>query len=98
MDGYLSKQTIQFVREILSSPERRQQMVETNYALASRHYAYSRLRQRLNVMLGVLFGEGAVTLEEGASDSQLDGYLTIDPAQVAFKRFTSRHCQRGTRG
>ena len=37
MDGYLSKETVRFVRDILASPERRMQMVDTNYAIAARH-------------------------------------------------------------
>ncbi len=92
MDGYLSKQTVQCVRDILSSRERRQQMVDTNYAIAARHYSYRRLREQLNLMLAALFGESAVTLVKGGAGGETDGVLTFDPTQVALKRFSSRSC------
>ena len=92
MDGYLSKQTVQSVRDILSTPERRQQMVDTNYAIAARHYSYRRLREQLNLMLAALFGEAAVTLAKGVADAEMEGGLTFDPTQVAFKRFSNRSC------
>jgi len=56
MDGYLNRQTIEKVREILSSPHRRQAMVETNYAIARRHYSYATLRRQLNAILANFFG------------------------------------------
>ena len=92
MDGYLSKQTVQSVREILSSEERRRQMVDSNYAIAARHYSYVCLRERLNAMLGPLFGEALPPLKESPTDPEVDGYLTIDPSQVVFKRFSNRDC------
>ena len=92
MDGYLSKQTVQSVRDILSSPERLQQMVQTNFAIAARHYSYRRLREQLNLMLAALFGESAVTLVKGGAEDDMEGILTFDPAQVVFKRFGNRSC------
>ena len=67
-------------------------MVDTNYAIAAQHYSYGRLRERLNLMLTGLFGEAVAPLEEGVSDLELDGFLTIDPLQVVFKRFSKRNC------
>jgi mannosylglucosylglycerate synthase len=95
MDGYLSKQTVQFVRAILSSPERRTQMVDTNYAIAAQHYSYGCLRERLSAMLAGLFGEAVAPLVKGLPEGDLDGFLTIDPMQVAFKRFSKRNCAGG---
>lgn len=92
MDGYLSKQTVQIVREILASPERRAQMVDTNYTIASQHYAYSRLRECLNLMLASLFGEAVDPLVAGRREPEIDGFLTIDPLQVVFKRFGTGNC------
>ena len=92
MDGYLSKQTVQLVREVLSSRDRRVQMVDTNYAIAQRHYSYRRLRERLNLMLAGLFGDAVVPLQQGPPDAEADGFLTIDPSQVVFKRFSNRNC------
>ena len=95
MDGYLSKQTVKFVQAILSSPERRGQMVDTNYAIAAQHYSYSRLRERLNAMLAGLFGEAVAPLVKGLPEPDLDGFLTIDPMQVVSRRFSKRNCAGG---
>jgi len=92
MDGYLSRETVQFVREILSSQERRDRMVDTNYAIAAQHYSYDCLRERLNLVLVDFFGERVAPLKEGAPSSDMDGFLTIDPLQVVFKRFDNRNC------
>jgi glycosyltransferase involved in cell wall biosynthesis len=97
MDGYLSKQTVQLVREVLSSRDRRTQMVNTNYAIAQRHYSYRRLRERLNLMLAGLFGDEVVPLQQGPPDAEADGFLTIDPLQVVFKRFSNRNCAGRTK-
>jgi hypothetical protein len=80
------------VREILSSEDRRRQMVDTNYAIAARHYSYARLREKLNAMLSAFFSEAVVPLKASASAADPDGYLTIDPLQVVFKRFSNHDC------
>jgi glycosyltransferase involved in cell wall biosynthesis len=56
MDGYLTHQTVQKVKEILESPQRCQKMVNTNYEIASRHYSYAVLRRWLNIILTNFFG------------------------------------------
>ena len=56
MDGFLTRKTVDAVREILDSPERRQKMVDHNYTTARRHYSYSVLRKRLNHLLTTFFG------------------------------------------
>ena len=92
MDGYLSKQTVHFVREVLSSRERRRQMVDTNYAIAARHYSYRRLREQLNLMIADLFDDSAVTLVKSTGEMDMDATPAIDPRQVVFKRFSNRNC------
>lgn len=57
MDGFITKTTVQTVREILESPERRERMVTLNYEVARRHYSYSILRKHLNAILINFFGE-----------------------------------------
>ncbi len=57
MDGFLNKRTVHQVKEILESPERRDQMVNHNYELAARHYSYSVLRKYLNSITINFFGE-----------------------------------------
>jgi glycosyltransferase involved in cell wall biosynthesis len=56
MDGYLDHRTVTKVQEVLSSPERREKMVDTNYAIALRHYSYATLRRWLNTILTNFFG------------------------------------------
>jgi glycosyltransferase involved in cell wall biosynthesis len=56
MDGFLTKKNVQQVREILESSERREKMVDHNYAVAGRHYSYRILRRWLNTLLANFFG------------------------------------------
>jgi glycosyltransferase involved in cell wall biosynthesis len=56
MDGYLTRKTVLTVKAILNTPERRTQMVDTNYAVAARYYSYAVLRRWLNIMLANFFG------------------------------------------
>ena len=56
MDGFLTRRTVEKVREVLVSPERRRQMVETNYRIALGHYSYARLRRWLSNLLTNFFG------------------------------------------
>jgi len=56
MDGFLTKKVVHEVREILENPQRREQMVERNYEVATRHYSYAVLRKRLNFLMGNFFG------------------------------------------
>jgi glycosyltransferase involved in cell wall biosynthesis len=56
MDGYLTRKTVNRVREVLEFPERREKMVDTNYETARRHYSYALLRRWLNTLLINFFG------------------------------------------
>ncbi len=56
MDGYLTKKNVQAVRDILQSPQRREEMVEFNYAIAARHYSYAMLRRWLGTLMVNFFG------------------------------------------
>jgi len=57
MDGFLTRKTIQKVREILESPGKREKLVNKNYEIAARHYSYSVLKKRLNSIMMNFFGE-----------------------------------------
>lgn len=57
MDGFLTKKTVQHVKEILNSHEKRKKEVTSNYEIATRHYSYSVLRKYLNSILINFFGE-----------------------------------------
>jgi glycosyltransferase involved in cell wall biosynthesis len=56
MDGFLTRKTVDKAREVLDSRDRRQQMVETNYQIALRHFSYARLRRWLSNLLTNFFG------------------------------------------
>jgi glycosyltransferase involved in cell wall biosynthesis len=45
MDGYLNRKTVSRVKEILTSPERREIMVNTNFDIALKHYSYAVLQK-----------------------------------------------------
>lgn len=51
MDGYVTPELIDSVREILDDRELRARMVEHNFQLGSRYYSYSILRRRLQTLL-----------------------------------------------
>jgi len=56
MDGYLTRKTVAQVKEVLTSPERRHKMVNTNYEVAARHYSYAVLQKCANTILTGFFG------------------------------------------
>ncbi|MBW1697950.1 MAG: glycosyltransferase family 4 protein [Deltaproteobacteria bacterium] len=56
MDGFLTSKQVQQVKEILNSPQRREQMVNHNFDIAKRHFSYELLRKRLNALLTNFFG------------------------------------------
>jgi glycosyltransferase involved in cell wall biosynthesis len=57
MDGFLTRKTVQKVKEILESPEKREKLVNKNYEIAARHYSYNELEKRLNAIMMNFFGE-----------------------------------------
>jgi hypothetical protein len=56
MDGFLTQRTVRKVKEVLSSLQRRDQMVDHNYRVAHRYYSYSVLRRWLNTLMINFFG------------------------------------------
>ncbi len=56
MDGFLTRKTVQKVREVLESPQRREKMVIANYEIAGRHYSFTTLRRWLSTLLTNFFG------------------------------------------
>lgn len=59
MNGFLTNETIQNVKNVLSSSDRRNQMVNHNYNVASRYYSYSSLKRWLNMLMTNFFGVNA---------------------------------------
>jgi glycosyltransferase involved in cell wall biosynthesis len=52
MEGFLTRDVVEDVRRILEDAAYRQQMVDHNYAIATRHYSYSELRRLLRTLIG----------------------------------------------
>lgn len=56
IDGYVTRKAVAQVREVLENPERRRQMVEHNYEVASRFFSYEVLRRRLRTLITNITG------------------------------------------
>jgi glycosyltransferase involved in cell wall biosynthesis len=56
MDGYLTRDVVSRVRDVLADSDRREAMVRRNYAVAARHFAYGVLRDQLEILLKPFFG------------------------------------------
>ena len=56
MEGFLSQKTVQEVKEVIDSSERRDQMVNHNYQVAARYYSYAVLRRSLDTLMTNFFG------------------------------------------
>ena len=85
MDGFLSKKTVNNVREILESSKRRKAMVTSNYQIATRHYSYSVLRNQLTAILKAFFGDSVGVLSTKAPGSKPEGNLYINPQVMMYK-------------
>jgi len=57
-DGFITDDTVDDVREVLTSPELVQEMTEHNYELAKKFFSYRALQQQLEALLITFFGEG----------------------------------------
>ena len=56
MEQYLTKRTVEQVREVLNNAERRKRMVEHNYELALKHFSFTVLEKKLKALLANFFG------------------------------------------
>jgi glycosyltransferase involved in cell wall biosynthesis len=55
INGFLTREIVDRVKEVLFSPVLRQNMTERNYEIASKNYSYSLLRKRLTGLVTDLF-------------------------------------------
>jgi len=55
MDRFLTSKIVQRVRDILESPERKKEMVDLNYNIASRHYSFIELQKYLSGLMDSFF-------------------------------------------
>jgi len=87
MDGFLSNKTVQKVKEILESPERKEKMVSKNYAIAARKYSYRVLRKQLTAILTAFFGDSMEPLTGKMPVQAHTSYLDFNPEQVEYRHF-----------
>ena len=51
MDGYLTRETVRHVQNVIDDDEYRAQMVEKNYELSKAFFSYSVLRRKLRALV-----------------------------------------------
>jgi glycosyltransferase involved in cell wall biosynthesis len=56
-DGYITDITVEHTRRVLADRQLAEEMAETNYRLAMRHYSFGMLDRRLQTLLADCFGE-----------------------------------------
>ena len=56
MDGFITGEIVQRVKNIMESSEKRERMVNRNYNIASRYYSYTGLREYLSALIINFFG------------------------------------------
>ena len=79
-DGYLTKDTVQIVKEIMESPRRRNEMVNFNFEIARQHYSYAVLRERLNSLSLDLFdNSNSTVIPICSSQRQATPNLSAEP-------------------
>ncbi len=59
MDDFISRTTVDYTRKVLSDPERRARMAETNYAIGKQYYSYSVLETKLRHLITNIWGSDA---------------------------------------
>ena len=62
IDGFLTAETVQMVKEVMESPERREEMVNNNYEIAKQHFSYAALKKQLNSLSLGLFDSSCSTV------------------------------------
>ncbi len=88
MDGFLSKTTVQKVREILESRERRERMVNNNYEIARRYYSYSMLRRHFGTIINDFLGESEQQQRSNKlADQRHVIYLNSDPFSAQYDQW-----------
>jgi glycosyltransferase involved in cell wall biosynthesis len=88
MDGFLTKKTVRQAKETIESSELKDKMVNTNYDVASRHYSYAILQNRLNTIMKDLSFPPEQQLSNKATDSHHVIYLNRADPPVHHDRLT----------
>ena len=56
MEGFLTEDVVQEIRQLITDPDYRREAVEHNYAVASRFYSYATLRNTLRTLIAQISG------------------------------------------
>ncbi len=56
-DGYITEESLQYTRQVLTNPQLREEMTNHNYTLALRYYSYAVLQRKLRGLILDCFGE-----------------------------------------
>jgi len=75
MDGFLSRKTVESVKQILESSVRCEIMVNQNYEISLQHYSYSNLRNQLGNIMKQFFNGSSGHFSQFPPDN------TVDPQQ-----------------
>ncbi|MCG6910086.1 MAG: glycosyltransferase family 4 protein [Deltaproteobacteria bacterium] len=98
MDGYLSADTVQYVRTILSSPALRREMTAHNYAVAAGNFSYGILDERLRSIMRAATGDAAygkkVPLPGRPNIVYLDRFSEFQNRQFNSRDFDGRRHRR----
>jgi glycosyltransferase involved in cell wall biosynthesis len=89
MDGFLTKKTVHQAKEMIESPELKENMVNTNYEVASRHYSYRVLQNQLNTIIKDFSFPSEGQPSKKASDSRHVIYLKRTPSPAQHDRVMS---------
>ncbi len=57
IDGYLTQNTVDDIRDVLVNKDRRDRMVEKNFTLGKKYFSMNLLRRRLSTILDSIYGE-----------------------------------------
>ena len=79
IDGYVDRKAVESVRNIFSSPERRHRMTDRNFQIASEHYSYRVLENKLNHLIQMLIPT-AVGEVRGADLNSISPLRIVDVA------------------
>lgn len=67
IDGFLTRQAVERVRQLLETPHLCRQVTERNYHIAKAHFSYQALQEKLNMAMAELRGSNCPRLEADMS-------------------------------
>jgi glycosyltransferase involved in cell wall biosynthesis len=87
IDGHLTKETVQRVREIIESSVRREKMVNCNYKIAKKHFSYTVLKERLEASIHKVFEKS--DFSETSMETEHNPYNTCFSEESQFAQLSN---------